>query len=186
LSTAETARERAVAGSHPRRHIEYDGSDLESEITRVLHEFKPDWVVMPDPRDRHPDHCTTGVFVLDALRKLRGGGAPDRRMLVLTYLVHAPDYPGAARWAKEIETAGVGGSPTAQRVLANVRWRSLALSGAQQAGKRAALGQYASQIQVMRPFLNQFVRSFEIFGQLDATQVEIVPADYALRFGRSR
>ena len=56
------------------RQVEYAGSDLENEIARTLRDFRPDWVLLPDPRDRHPDHCTTGVFVLDALRELRAGG----------------------------------------------------------------------------------------------------------------
>ena len=165
------------------RQVEYAGIDLEAEIGRIVSEFSPQWVLLPDPRDRHPDHCTTGVFVLDALRQLakdrRGSPAPTQ---VLTYLVHAPDYPASPAWVKEIAGAGVGGSATAGRALASMRWSSLPLSSAELAEKRSALAAYQSQIQVMQPFLKQFERPFELFGRLDAAQIQMVPMEYAARF----
>ena len=165
------------------RDVEYAGADLQGEITRTLRSFRPDWVVMPDPRDRHPDHCTTGVFVLNALRKLRHeGAAPFARTQVLTYLVHYPDYPATPTWMKEIEGAGVGGSLTARRTLSAARWLHLPLNAAEQLGKRSAVSEYQSQIEVMNPFLKQFLGAYELFGQLDAAQVMTVPAEYAARF----
>jgi len=167
------------------QRVEYAGVDLEGELTRTLEDFRPDWILMPDPRDRHPDHCTTGVFVLDALRKLRHDAtSPFSRTEVLTYLVHYPDYPASPAWVKEIEGAGVGGSPTARRVLSAARWLNLPLSSTELAGKRAALGAYRSQVLVMNPFLKQFLRPIELFGQMDAAQVMTVPYAYAARFGR--
>jgi LmbE family N-acetylglucosaminyl deacetylase len=169
------------------RRVEYAGSDLEGEIARTIRTFAPDWIVVPDPRDRHPDHCTTGVFVLDALRKLRREGNDGaRRMRVLTYLVHAPDYPASPSWVKEIAGAGVGGSPTAGRALSATQWLHLPLTTVELAGKQAAVSAYESQILVMNPFLKQFLRSLELFGQLDAAQVVTVPYEYAARFGRPK
>jgi LmbE family N-acetylglucosaminyl deacetylase len=165
------------------RQVEYAGIDLQDEITRALRNFTPDWIVMPDPRDRHPDHCTTGVFVLNALRKLRQEGtAPFARARVFTFLVHYPDYPATPTWMKAIEGAGVGGSPTAGRVLSAARWLHFPLNSAELGGKRRALSEYQSQVQVMNPFLKQFLGTFELFGQLDAEQVMTVPAEYAARF----
>ena len=169
------------------QQVEYDGTDLEYEISRLLRSFAPDWVLMPDPRDRHPDHCTTGVFVLDALRKLRHEGTPAfRQTQVLTYLVHYPDYPSSPAWMKEIAGAGVGGSATAGRVLAAAHWVNLPLNPPELASKRDAVGEYQSQVQVMNPFLKQFLGGAETFGRLDATQVVGVPTAYADRFRRSR
>ena len=45
---------------------------------------------------------------------------------------------------------------------------------------------YHSQVQVMRPFLQQFLRPFEVFSQLDAAQIIAVPQAYAARFGRRK
>jgi LmbE family N-acetylglucosaminyl deacetylase len=169
------------------RRVEYAGTDLEGEIIRTLRDFVPDWVLMPDPRDRHPDHCTTGVFVLDALRQLRQAGeAPFGRTQVFTYLVHYPDYPASPLWVKEIAGAGVGGSLTAGKVLSAAHWLTLPLTEAEQARKQLVLSSYHSQVHVMQPFLRQFLRSFELFGQLDAAQVVAVPYEYAARFRRAR
>ena len=168
-----------------RRDVEYAGADLQGEITATLRRFKPDWILMPDPRDRHPDHCTTGVFVLDALRKLRQeGDGPFAQTTVLTYLVHYPDYPATPRWMREIEGAGVGGSPTAGRALSATRWLSFPLNASELAGKSQAIAEYQSQVQVMNPFLKQFLGAYELFGRLDAAQVASVPAEYAARFRR--
>jgi LmbE family N-acetylglucosaminyl deacetylase len=167
------------------QRVEYAGTDLEGEIARILREFSPDWVLMPDPRDRHPDHCTTGVFVLDALRKLQySGEQPFAHVQVLTFLVHYPDYPASPAWIREIAGAGVGGSTTARRVLSEAQWVHLQLTPAELAIKRQALSAYQSQIQVMDSFLRQFVLPFELFGELDATQIRVVPYEYAARFRR--
>lgn len=169
------------------RQVEYAGSDLKEEITRTLRAFRPTWVVLPDPRDRHPDHCTTGVFVLDALRELREEpGEWFDHTQALTYLVHYPDYPASASWVKEIEGAGVGGSLTAGRVLTATRWLTLPLTPAELDTKRRSIAAYETQVQVMKPFLNQFLRGFELFAELDATQVATVPREYAARFRRPK
>jgi LmbE family N-acetylglucosaminyl deacetylase len=169
------------------RRVEYAGSDLKEEITRTLRTFRPDWVVLPDPRDRHPDHCTTGVFVLDALRALRHEpGERFDRTQAFTYLVHYPDYPSSAAWIREIEGAGVGGSATAGRVLTAAPWLTLTLTPAELAIKQQAIAAYRTQVQVMKPFLTQFLRSFELFARLDATQVATVPRAYAARFRRAK
>lgn len=165
--------------------VEYTGIDLQGEIARVLRDFSPDWVLLPDPRDRHPDHCTTGVFVLDALRKLRqSGGAQFAHIQVRTFLVHYPDYPASSAWIKEIAGAGVGGSSAAGHVLSGVHWTHLQLSPSEMAVKGEAMSQYHSQIQVMNPFLKQFMLPFELFGELDAAQIQDVPREYAARFRR--
>jgi LmbE family N-acetylglucosaminyl deacetylase len=171
--------------SNPR--VEYDGVDLRSEISRALREFKPDWIVMPDPRDRHPDHCTTAVFVLSALRQLRQEDAHEfDRTRVLTYLVHSPDYPASPTWVNGLTRAGVGGSGAAENVLATTPWFSLPLSTSEFAAKQNAVSDYRSQVQVMNSFLAQFLRPFELFGELAAPQIMAVPREYATRFGHRR
>jgi len=169
------------------RHVDYAGSELKDEITRTLRAFNPTWIVLPDPRDRHPDHCTTGVFVLDALRALQlEPGDRFDHVEALTYLVHYPDYPASAAWIKEIEGAGVGGSLTAGRVLTAAPWLTLPLTPAELAGKQRAIAAYQTQVQAMKPFLNQFLRGFELFAELDAKQVATVPREYAARFRRPK
>src|SRR5262249_27640960 len=128
-----------------------------------------------------------GVFVLDALRNLRQEREdPFTRVHVLTYLVHSPDYPASPSWVREIEGAGVGGSPTASRALSETHWVHLPLTAAEIGTKRGAVATYQSQVQVMNAFLKQFLRPIELFGQLDGRQIMTVPQAYAARFRRAR
>jgi hypothetical protein len=60
-----------------------------------------------------------------------------------------------------------------------VRWTHLQLRPAEIAAKGQALSEYQSQIHVMKPFLKQFLLPFELFGELDATQINAVPREYA-------
>ena len=40
----------------------YAGVNLKDAMAEILEDFSPDWIVMPDPRDYHPDHCATGFL----------------------------------------------------------------------------------------------------------------------------
>lgn len=176
---------RPFATTSTARHIDYAGVDLENEMERVMRQWSADWVVVPDPRDRHPDHCTSGVFVLDVVHRLHGKGRDgDPIPRVFTYLVHAPDYPASPGWVKGVAYAGVGGSRTSGTVLATARWSNLPLTVAEVAGKQVALNEYETQMHVMSPFLKQFLTRFELFAELDTRQVRAVAGDYAARFGR--
>ena len=38
----------------------------------------------------------------------------------------------------------------------------------------------------MRPFLRQFLRSYELYTELDDKRIAGIPREYAARFGRNR
>ena len=167
------------------RWAKYDGVDLENELRKILADFKPDWIVLPDPRDLHPDHCTTGIFIMDALRKLHQQGEfsfDDTE--VLTYLVHYYDYPLSSGWVSAVGKTGVGGTSVAEDALSHTQWVTLALSAEEQAGKSRALAAHASQSQVLGGFLKQFLLPSELFGRLETSQVIAVPKEYAIRCRR--
>ncbi len=162
------------------RWVKYSGTDLKQEIGRVLTEFMPDWVVLPDPRDHHPDHATAGVFVLDALCGMYQDEELDYRpSRVLTYLVHFKDFPNGSEWAKSIGAAGVGGCPVSGKTLANTRWVTLPLTPEELEGKRRALLAHSSQFQMLGGFFKNFLLPGEMFGALDIMQVIAVPQEYA-------
>jgi LmbE family N-acetylglucosaminyl deacetylase len=162
-----------------KRWVKYSGVSLRDEIERVLKEFSPDWVALPDPRDYHPDHATTGVFVLDALETLYSN-EDTLPAKVLTYLVHYKDYPQAQVWSTEISGTGVGGfSKISEKTLADTNWVSLALSPEEVEGKRRALLAHASQLQMLQWFFRNFLLPSEIYGSLTLTQVITVPLEYA-------
>ncbi len=161
------------------RWEKYSGVSLRDEVENAIKDFSPDWVVLPDPRDYHPDHATVGVFVLDALRTIYSNEdtLPAR---VLTYLVHYKDYPHAPEWSKEISITGVGGYSTVSgKTLADTKWMSLPLSAEEVEGKRRALVAHASQLQMLQVFFRNFLLPSEIYGSLDLVQVITVPQEYA-------
>ncbi len=161
------------------RWVKYSGVSLRDEIERVIKEFSPDWVVLPDPRDYHPDHATAGVFVLDALRTIYSDEdtLPAR---VLTYLVHYTGYPLASEWSKEISGTGIGGyGKVSGETLAATKWMTLPLSPEEVEGKRRALISHACQLQMLQWFFRNFLLPSEMYGSLDLTQVITVPLEYA-------
>jgi LmbE family N-acetylglucosaminyl deacetylase len=169
-----------------RPDLEYVGVALASEIRRCLEEWQPEWIVIPDPRDGHPDHYATGVFVLEALRQWHAVRPDARRPKILGYLVHAPGYPSSPAWIHAVSHFGIGASHTARRVLQRTDWVRLPLSSSQREGKARALAEYASQLRVMRPFMQQFVRDFELFSRLDDDQITSIPHEYAAQVRHRR
>ncbi len=178
-----TESDRPPYEESPRQGIEYSGVDLKRELRDMLRDFVPDWVAIPDPRDRHPDHCTTGGFVLDALRELREAQiAPFTHTEVLTYLVHYPEYPGNPLWQVAVNRAGIGGSSAGHESLSHTTWLRLDLTPDEVAHKRDALSRYRSQVQAMDRFLGLFVRPDEVFGHLNGSQISTLPIEYARRW----
>ncbi|GIW45204.1 MAG: hypothetical protein KatS3mg077_2486 [Candidatus Binatia bacterium] len=146
--------------------LQYRGVELERRLLRILTEWQPGVVVVPDPRDTHPDHCTAGLFMLAAVRAAREKGAIPPP-IVLGYLVHFPGYPGEPSWSDQAAASGTCGARQGRPLLAGSGWISVRLENEQVAAKQEALGRYASQVRVMRPFFQQFVRNEEWFSRLD-------------------
>jgi LmbE family N-acetylglucosaminyl deacetylase len=138
---------------------EYDGTDLTAIVVRMLHEFRPTVVVMPHPADTHPDHQHAAYFVTEALAKLQGSGVLARDLTVVTYLVHWPSWPRRS-------------SSPPDRVVPDARvpvtaWSETDLTPDELAAKRAALGEYRSQLDVMGGFLRAFLCRNELFAAVD-------------------
>jgi LmbE family N-acetylglucosaminyl deacetylase len=161
----------------------YAGVNLKDEMAKILGDFSPDWIVLPDPRDYHPDHCATGLFVLEALRKLnQEGDISFKNTQILTYLVHFKDYPTSPGWTKEARTAGLFMSATGGAILSSTEWFQLPLSDDDLDAKESALQAHQSQQQMLGGFFKIFLNPQEVFGRLDPLQVLAVPQEYALYF----
>ncbi len=164
--------------------LKYDGRDLETEIERILQDFKPDWVIIPDPRDLHPDHAATGVFVLDSLRRFDSDERISlQKISVFTYLVHYRDYPDAGMWKKWIAATGIGGSKIAVKELSGSQWLDFSMSTEELSKKQQALNSYPTQMEVLGGLLRQFIRPVEIFGRLTPIQIIEVPTAYEKQLG---
>jgi len=164
--------------------LKYAGGDLEKEIEHILQDFKPDWVIIPDPRDLHPDHAATGVFVLDSLRRFdREERISLQKTEVFTYLVHYRDYPDAGMWRKWVAASGIGSFNIAAKELSGSQWLDFAMTPEELSKKRLALNSYPSQMEVLGGLMRRFIRPVEIFGRLNPAQVIEVPAAYEKQLG---
>lgn len=168
------------------RMVKYDGADLSNEIAYVIKDFGPDWVVMPDLRDQHPDHYTTGVFVLDALRGLnKAGDISFQNIQVLTYLVHYLDYPDGRKWIRKVNKVGLGGTPFIASILSTTQWLNLPLTREEMQVKWHALEAHRSQFEMLGWFFKKYMGPpYEIFGVLDAAQALAIPQIYATALKR--
>jgi LmbE family N-acetylglucosaminyl deacetylase len=167
------------------RWVKYAGTDLEKQIITTIRDFKPDWIVMPDPRDEHPDHYTTGIFVMDAMRELRearDSSVTDTQLF--SYLVHFMDYPSTPAWLTEVNKVGIGGGPIYSGLLSETQWFSLPISSPELAVKRRAIMAHASQFEPLGSFLQGFLIRYEMFGKVSPIEVKILPSLYAIHFGR--
>jgi LmbE family N-acetylglucosaminyl deacetylase len=161
----------------------YAGVNLKDEIAKILEEFSPDWIILPDPRDYHPDHCATGLFVLEALRKLnQEGNVSFNNVQLLTYLVHFEGYPSSPAWMQEAKKSGLFMSATGCGILAPTEWVNLPLTDDDLAGKESALAAYQSQQQMLGGFFKNFVHPREVFGRLDSALALALHHEYAFYF----
>jgi LmbE family N-acetylglucosaminyl deacetylase len=111
---------------------------------------------VPRPEDQHVDHCAAWFFVADALGDVQRVH-PRFHSDVINYIIHYYswpfDHPGTALPAPEDLDSGVSG------------WLFVPLDAHQVDLKRAALHAYKSQMDVMRWFLEGFVRTNEVFSR---------------------
>lgn len=162
------------------RWARYTGEALKHDIMETLMDFEPDWVVVPDPRDVHPDHRATGYFVLDALNTvLSKGRLHSGKTSVFTYLVHYADYPSASQWEKHISEGEKGMSSSSPQL--DGTWWSLVLTEREIQGKQRALKAHASQWEALGGFLQKFVQHRELFCRLDTGDLKTFARELHLK-----
>jgi LmbE family N-acetylglucosaminyl deacetylase len=140
----------------------YSGASLERDFGAVLARVQPTLILAPSPLDAHPDHHAAGLLALRAAAALPAG-------TLRSWIVH-----GGEGWPSP-RTLMPGVPLTPPPRGAGLEFHPFALSIAEEDAKLAALKHYATQLQVMQPFLLAFVRSTELFtgpalGQTPAVQ----------------
>jgi LmbE family N-acetylglucosaminyl deacetylase len=138
------------------RGVRYRGYDLRRELERVVIAFGPTLVVAPHPQDDHPDHCSTHIFLKEALDALSRAGRVRPR--ILHYLVHF------RQWPLDDANDGTGVlQPPRNFPPAEGQWTSLTLTQEEVGAKRDALQLYRSQMLVIGRFMHGFERDNELF-----------------------
>jgi LmbE family N-acetylglucosaminyl deacetylase len=127
------------------------GESLLAGLAAEIDGFEPTRILAPAPEDLNPDHAATGLAVSAVLAE-RG----DRDALHW-YVVHARGWPEPRGLAPE---RTLPPPPVPARA-----WRSFELTAGERATKRAALRMHRSQLRVMAPYLNAFVRRNEQFAE---------------------
>lgn len=155
-------------------NLAYDGTDLRREMARLLGEFRPTLVVIPDVFDRHPDHRASGVFSLLALSDWLDSRTRPRAAMprILSYVIHWPAWPPG--WDDQYPNPDARDAYLGLPVdLPEHGGGSLALrlTDAEVEAKRAALARHATQQEEMASFLAAFVRKSEPFIVLTAKDV---------------
>lgn len=138
------------------RGVRYRGSDLRRELEQVIVSFGPTLVVAPHPEDMHPDHCSTHIFLKEAIEDLSRTGRVRPR--ILHYLIHYGQWP--LRNGDQVDQMLV---PPRQFPPLEGRWTNLTLTPDEFGAKRVALMLYHSQMLVIGRLLLAFATHNELF-----------------------
>ncbi len=153
----------------------YSGQSLQNDLTRLMDTVKPTDIFVTHPADDHPDHSAAATFAQSALRvcavERREPWAKTARLHY--YIVHRGDWPLPQGKRPEASLA-----PPAGLATADTAWRAYMISDATRAVKDRALNRYVSQLNICRRFLTSFVRTNELFGDMDAPTVPNGAADW--------
>ncbi|MEP7245306.1 MAG: PIG-L deacetylase family protein [Gammaproteobacteria bacterium] len=141
----------------------YEGRALDADLRKVIDTVKPTHVFVASPLDAHPDHSTSGEFVMRIL------GERNQLDRMYYWIVH-----GGFDWPRPrgLHTDRDLRPPERARMLP---WMRFQLTDAEQAGKLAALQAHRSQMEIMAPFLRAFVRRNELFTRLPLAPEAPVP-----------
>jgi LmbE family N-acetylglucosaminyl deacetylase len=133
-------------------------ADVCNEIVR----YHPTDIYTTHPTDDHPDHSASASFVVAAMHSLECDGHPWVTNIRLHFfLIHRGDWPVPQGYIPRMDLA-----PPAAFLHLDTRWSSLSLPYHSRIIKHNALTHYVSQEEMMGDFLNGFVRSNELFGDL--------------------
>jgi LmbE family N-acetylglucosaminyl deacetylase len=137
-------------------NIEFNGEDVKREVEKLLLDFHPSLIAVADPRDGHPDHCSTYFFVSKSLKAYRKN-YPTLDPKIITFLVHFRQWPLGSGAGTGARLNPPEGFPQ------EADWISLALSDEELANKRKCLMEYHTQMLVMGRYLMSFARANELF-----------------------
>jgi LmbE family N-acetylglucosaminyl deacetylase len=135
---------------------EYRGENLTQELAEVIGDFRPTMILVPRAEDQHADHCASWFFVSDALEDVERVH-PEYHTDVVNYIVHWNTWPFEDESRRLTPPPGLRGGISG--------WMELALTPSELQKKRAAIQTYQTQEDVMRWFLDGFVRTNEVFSR---------------------
>mgnify|MGYP000911674385 FL=1 len=133
----------------------YTGESVARDISKIINEYKPTYIVYPHPNDRHPDHWATNGFVKYVLASMNY--KPEKELL---YLVHRGYWPTPMK-----NEPGMYLVPPAKLIGIGTNWHALNMSEQDINEKKEAINSYKSQIKTLGPLLTAFERKNELLGE---------------------
>jgi hypothetical protein len=130
--------------------------EILKDVEQVLRDFKPTKVFVSHPGDHNPDHLSLYLFSRVALWNLSSELQPE----LFPALVHHPEWP-----APQGFNPGLPLDPP-DRLAHDATWYTSHLTDEQIRRKHAALQKHQTQINMSAGYLNSFVRTNELFGDL--------------------
>jgi len=135
----------------------YSGESIVDDLTKVIRDFQPTYIVVSHTADHNVDHRALALFTRIALWNLAADGfAPE----VLAAPVHFTQWPQPRQM-----------NPTQEAhapyfLDAATEWIQYGLAPYQVSNKIAALRRYHSQMTSTPAYLEPFIRKTELFGLL--------------------
>lgn len=133
----------------------YAGENVIADISKILKDYKPTYIVFPHPNDKHPDHWAVNGFIKYVLTYMKY--SPQKELL---YLVHRGDWPTPMRTDKDLYLV-----PPFKLVFKGTEWFKFNLNKNEIERKEKAIHLYNTQIKVLRPLMTAFERKNELFGE---------------------
>lgn len=132
----------------------YSGQSMVQDISKIIKDFQPTYVVYPHPSDRHTDHWGLYAFVKFSLTSL--DYTPKQELL---YLVHKAAWPAPLKRNRSLFLV-----PPMSLLNTGTQWLSLSMTDKEVEEKAFVLEQYQSQLRRVGSLLSSFERKNELFG----------------------
>ena len=129
----------------------YSGEELERDLTEIFQRVRPAVVLLPSPRDAHPDHQATSYFGQRVAGRL--GLSDGLRYWIVHGGLEWP-LPKGYHPSLALEPAPRG---------KGLKWRRLPLEAGDEEAKHQAVLAHKSQLEALSRFMLAFVRSNELF-----------------------
>jgi LmbE family N-acetylglucosaminyl deacetylase len=143
----------------------YTASAILQDLDKILTDFQPTEVYLPDMEDTHPDHRAAGalgLMVILATKQKQNNFRPQ----LYSYLIHAGSWQTTPLWFKNIPLV-----PPPKFLKRGNNWVKYPLAPLERTKKKRALRQYKTQLRVRRTFLLNFDRPNEIFYKLTENEL---------------
>ena len=142
-------------------NADYCGSVLLGIIKKILVDYRPDMILLPQINDNHPDHRAATQFTLMAAAELSANDI-NYQPTIWGYIIHYGKYPHLRGWQLNHSLL-----PPIPLLTPESNWYRLNLTQQQEAAKASAIRAYKSQLELMKSYLESFARQNEIFDKVD-------------------